>query len=86
MAFKIIITCISPAPDFKAYASRLPAGAWPHFKQKLDWDNEGVDRDLYEIAHHLLNWEEKLSTHLELTATDISDIRDIHMNNPALQR
>ena len=80
MAFKIIITCISPAPDFTAYASRLPAGALSHFEQKLDWDNEGVDSDLNEIAHHLLNWEEKLSTHLRPTAIDIRDIRDILTN------
>ena len=63
-----------------AYASSLPAGALPHLEQQLDWN------DLIEIAHHMLDWEEKLCTHLRLTAVDIHDIKAKHQNNPELQR
>jgi hypothetical protein len=52
----------------------------------LDWDHDGVDRDLNGIAHHMLDWEEKLCTHLGLTAVDTHDIKAKHPNNPELQR
>ena len=63
-----------------AYASSLPASALPHLDQQLNWT------DLTEIAHHMLDWEEKLCTHLGLTAVDIHDIKAKHQNNPKLQR
>ena len=55
--------------------SSLPACARPHLELQLDWGHEGVEKDLSEIADHMLHWEEKLSTHLELTPTDIHDIK-----------
>ena len=62
---------------FPAHASSLPASALPHLEQQLDWN------DLIEIAHRMLDWEEKL---LGLTAVDIHDIKARHQNNPELQR
>ena len=38
------------------------------------------------ICPHMLDWEEKLCTHLGLTAVDIHDIKARHQNNPELQR
>ena len=64
----------------------LPASARPLLEQQLDCDNEGVDKDLIEIAHHMLDWEEKLCSHLGLTLVDVHDIREIHPRNPELQR
>ena len=55
-------------------------------EQQLDWDHGGVDVDLNEIADHMLDWEERLSTHLGLTHIDISDIKEIHLYQPPLQR
>lgn len=53
----------------------------------LDWDNEGVEKDLIEIAKDMLDWEEKLPTPFGLTATDISDIKaKCPDNKPELQR
>ena len=72
-------------PDFSAYMSRLPPNACSHLKLKLDHDHEGVDKDLYEIAEHMLGWDKKLSTHLELTEVDIHDIKAMH-SHPSLQR
>ena len=66
--------------------SSLHATISPHLEKRIDWDHEGVDRDLNEIADHMLDWEEKLSAHLKLTAMDIHDIKAIHANNPVLQR
>ncbi len=58
----------------------------PHLEYQLDRDSEGVDRDLSEIAHHMLDWEVKLSTHLKLTEVDIYDIKHKHPMEPELQR
>ena len=52
----------------------------------MDWDHQGMDKDLYEIAYHMLDWEEKLFTHLSLTEVDRHDIKAIHSNSPVLQR
>jgi hypothetical protein len=54
--------------------------------QQLDWDHEGVDRDLNKIAYHMLDWEEKLGTYLGLTVVEVHDIKAKHPNNPELQR
>ena len=73
-------------PDYQSYLSCLPVDAHPHLERQLDWGHGGVDRDLNEIADHSLDWEEKLSVPLGLTATDISDIKTMHQNKPQLQR
>ena len=65
---------------FLAHTSSLPASALPHLEQQLDWN------DLIEIAHHMLDWEEKLCTYLGLTAVDIHDIKANHPSNSKLQR
>ena len=58
------------------YVSSLPADARPYLEEQLDWDNEGVDRDLIEIADYMIYWEETLTTHLGLTTVEIHDIKD----------
>jgi hypothetical protein len=65
--------------------SSLPDSAHRHLDQLLDWDNQ-IDKDLTEIAHHMLEWEEKLCTHLGLTAVDAHDIKAKYSSNPELQR
>ncbi len=66
--------------------STLPESVHPHLEMQLDWDHEGVDSDLNEIAHVMLDWEGRLSAHLGLTDVDIHDIKEIHPNKPSLQR
>ena len=66
--------------------SSLPACACPHLELQLDHGHGGVDKDLYEIAEHMLGWEEKLCIHLELTEVEVQDIKSIHSTNPLLQR
>ncbi len=66
--------------------STLPASVHPHLERQLDWDHEGVDRDLNEIADVMLDWEVRLSSHLGLTDVDIHDIKEIHNKQPSLQR
>ena len=63
----------------------LPASARPLLEQLLDWDNE-TEKDLIEIAHHMLDWEEKLCSCLGLTEVDVHDIRVIYHGRPELQR
>ena len=60
--------------------SSLPASARPHLELQLDWVA------LCEIAHHMLDWEERLCTHLGLTEVDIHDIKAMPIGNPSLQR
>ena len=72
-------------PDLHCYVSSLPASVRPYLELQLDTGHEGVEKDLYEIANDMLNWEE-ISTHLRLTATDVSDIKEMNLNKPALQR
>ena len=55
--------------------SSLPANARPHLEQQIDWNNEGVERDLNEIAYHMINWEERLCSYLGLTDVDVHDIK-----------
>ena len=66
--------------------SSLSPCVHPLLERQLDWDHGGVDVDLNEIADHMLDWEERLSAHLELTRIDINDIKEIHSNRPPLQR
>ncbi len=56
----------------------------PHLEYQLDRDNK-MDRDLREIAHHMLDWDLKLSIGLRLTEVDIRDIKDEY-SKPQLQR
>ena len=66
--------------------SSLPAGVQRYLDEVLDWDQKGVDKDLMEIAHHMLGWEEQLSALLGLTQVDIHDIKEIYFKQPELQR
>lgn len=74
------------ASDFAGYVSSLPPAVRPLLENELDRDSGGVDKDLSEIAHHMLDWEVKLSTHLKLTEVDISDVKEEHAREPELQR
>ena len=71
--------------DLDGYVSSLPPAVHSHLEYQLDWDND-VDRDLREIARHMLDWDLKLATHLQLTEIDISDIKEENQNKPELQR
>ena len=68
------------------YVATLSASARLHLKLQLDWGHGGVETDLCEIAHVMLDWEERLSTHLGLTEVDVHDIKAMHFGNPPLQR
>ena len=66
-------------------AASYPISATSHLALRLDWDND-IESDLIEIARHMVDWEEKLCPHLELTHTEIHDIKAKHKDNPVLQR
>ena len=77
------------------YVATLPASARPHLELQLDWGHGGVETDLCEIAHVMLDWEVKLSTHLGLTEVDLTEVGltevDVHditrgISNLELQR
>ena len=66
--------------------STLPASARPFLEKELDWDHNGVNLDLNEIALHMIYWEENVSALLELTEVDLHDIREMHPYKPVQQR
>ena len=57
----------------------------PHLEYQLDRDND-VETDLREIAHHMLDWDSTLATHLKLSNVDIDDIKCKFSMDPELQR
>ncbi len=62
--------------EFQEYLSRLPVAAHPFLKKEIDWDNNGVDKDLNMIADSMgADWEVTLSVPLELTRTNIDDLK-----------
>ena len=67
--------------DLSGYLSSLSDRARSHLNDPVDWNN-----DLIVIAHPMLDWEERLCTHLGLTDVDVHDIKAKHQNNPKLQR
>ena len=67
--------------DLSGYLSSLSDRARSHLNDPVDWNN-----DLIVIAHPMLDWEERLCTHLGLTDVDVHDIKAKHQNNPELQR
>ena len=64
------------ALNLSHYVSSLPPCARPHLELELDWGYKGVETDLYEIAYHMLNWEEDLSAPMGLDVIDIHDITE----------
>jgi hypothetical protein len=64
-----------------AYLSTLPGSA-------LRYLDEPVDRntDLIVLAEPMVNWEQKLQTHLGLTDVEVHDIKDSLPSKPLLQR
>jgi hypothetical protein len=64
----------------------LPHDVRPYLDKQLDWDNCGVEKDVNAIAHDMLEWEEKLTTGLEMTPTEIHDIKADQKDSAALQR
>lgn len=69
-----------------AYIASLPLDVRPHLDELLDWDNDGVDRDLCKISNKMLEWEGELAPHLGLTQFNIHDIKDKHPRHSLLQR
>ena len=68
-----------------SYRPPPTVSACPHLEQELDWDHEGEDTDLIEIARYMFHWEE-ISTLLGLTDADVFDIKDRYQGKPDLQR
>ena len=60
-------------------------GVRPLLEKQLDWDND-IERDLIQIAYHMLSWEEKLCPHLELNVVDVHDTKERNSGKPELQR
>ena len=66
--------------------SGLPEAARGYLDEVLDWDHKGVDKDLNQIALYLTDWEENLSTGLEIPYHDIDALKDKYSQKPVLLR
>ena len=71
--------------DYEEYVSRLPSSTRTCLSEVLDWDNNGVDKDLNDIAVSMLEWEVKLAVPFLFTQSEIDDLKEAH-NNPILLR
>ena len=70
----------------RTYITSLPPYSQSLLDKELDWDSEGVDKDLFEIAKKMIHWEEKgLHTLLGLCREEIHDIKQ-KWDEPVLQR
>ena len=76
--------CISTAYD--DYVSVLPLTSREYLDKVLDWDNRGVNKDLDKIAHVMIDWEEKLSSGLEIPYVDIQNLKTEYANKDILLR
>ena len=65
--------------------SQLPPSLHHYLEKELDWDAEGVDRDLSTIGRQIPDWEEKLAESLGLSPPDILTIQAKHDKNLPLQ-
>lgn len=82
----VLHSCLSTGPELCPYLSSLSQSVFHHLDMVLDWDNNGVDKDLIEIANHIPDWEVKLPAFLHLNQTNINDIKAKYVNKPELQR
>lgn len=71
--------------ELDVYKKLIPPSALPYLKEQLDWDNNGVDCDLCEIADQLVNWEVHFAIPFRLTQIEIEDLK-VEQNNPVLLR
>ena len=83
MPYYISMKCIGS--EFNRYLFDLPIYVLSYLNKTLDWDNK-FDRDLIEIAKHLVRWEECLASPFRLTPADIHDIKATNQQSPELQR
>ena len=71
--------------DFQNFISQtLPDEAILFLQNQLDRDSE-VDKDLSEIAEHMVEWE-NISPKLELSGSEVHDIKEKYQKQPELQR
>ena len=61
--------------DVQDFVSSLPKSVSPFLCEKLDWDHNGVEKDLDAIARTMSNWEAQFAVKLGLTRAEIEDIR-----------
>ena len=80
-----IIIILFSIPEYHEYISSLPLSIHVFLQEELDWDNNGVDKDLNDIADHLSDWEVKLSVPFKFTPSEIHDLKAKH-SNPSLLR
>ena len=71
--------------EFQRCLSLLPVAVFPYLDKELDWDND-YERDLIEIANHMLRWEEQLAAPFKLSPVDIHDIKSTPNQSPELLR
>ncbi len=71
---------------YQEHVSSIPAGNRRKLSKKLDFENEGLDVHLGEIADSMINWREKLATPLGLSEAEVHDIIFSNEKQPILQQ
>ena len=70
----------------KDYVDIIPLKNRWKLDKTLDFETDGRENHLIEIADEMTNWENDLVAKLGLKQTDINDIKVQHRDNPKLQR
>ena len=68
--------------EYKEFIQHLPEAAHAFLKKELDWDKRGVNKDLDKIACSMGRWEVTLSSQLNLSQTEIEDLKTEHSKEP----
>ena len=79
------LICIIACTGVQDYVLSLSESVRPFLDKVLDWDHDGVDKDLDAIARMMIDWEDKFAIRLGLRHMDIEDIKSEN-RDPLLQR
>ncbi len=71
---------------YQEHVSSIPAGNRRKLSKELDFEHEGLEVHLGEIADSMINWRERLATPLGLSEAEIHDIIFSNQNQPILQQ
>ena len=72
---------------YQRYIARTPSEKRYILEKKLDYQHDGVEKDLEKIADAFVDWEINLATLLELKQNpDVRDILAVNQTQPILQR
>ncbi len=72
--------------NYRQYKNSIPDKNRYKLKNKLDFENRGVDEHLVEIAKSMIKWNEDLAIPLGLSEAEVHTIISDNQNHTTLQQ